>query len=64
LTPPPPTPQSEQPHDGGGLLDKLGGFFSSPMGKSMSRSLGTAVAHEISRGVFGTAPRRRTRRRY
>ncbi|MEP7054212.1 MAG: helicase HerA-like domain-containing protein [Actinomycetota bacterium] len=63
LSPPPvPEPPPQASHEG--LLDKLGGFFNSPMGKSMSRSLGTAVGREISRGVFGTAPRRRTRRRY
>ena len=59
--PPPPQRTEEEPREG--LMDKLGGFFNSPMGKSMSRSLGTAVAREISRGVFGTATRRRTRRR-
>ena len=59
----PPRESAPEPiHEG--LLDKLGGFFNSPMGKSMSRSLGTAVGREISRGVFGTAPRRRTKRRY
>ncbi|MEO6712931.1 MAG: helicase HerA-like domain-containing protein [Mycobacteriales bacterium] len=60
---PPPARERVEEERKDGLMDKLGGFFSSPMGKSMSRSLGTAVAREISRGVFGTATRRRSRRR-
>jgi hypothetical protein len=60
--PPPayePEPEREEP----GFLSKA---FGSPVVKSFMRSMGTQLAHEVTRGIFGTRTRSRsttTRRR-
>jgi DNA double-strand break repair helicase HerA and related ATPase len=55
--PPPPEPERDEP----GFLERA---FDSPVVKSFMRSMGTQLAHEVSRGIFGTRTRTtRSRRR-
>ena len=66
-----PAPQREEPHQGGGhgveVAAGVGGAIAGVLGssvfKSFARSAASAAGREITRSIFGTAPRRRTTRR-
>ena len=73
VAPAPETPQQPEPqqHSGGGhgaevaagVGGVLGGVLGSSVFRSFARSAASAAGREISRSIFGTAPRRRTTRR-
>ena len=50
--PPPAAPPAQE--EGGGLFDKVGAFFSSPLGKQITNT----VTREVTRSLFGTRRRR------
>ena len=63
-----PADSHDEPTRGGGMTEAGGaaavaaGIFASPIFKSFARSAASAAGREISRSIFGTAPRRRRRR--
>jgi len=59
---PPPAyePEPERRREEPGFIEKA---FESPMVRSFMRSVGTQLAHEVTRGIFGTATSTRRRRR-
>src|SRR3954467_3914339 len=72
-TPEPQAPETEQraPEqrtpdrgmtEGGGAAGAAAGILASPVFKSFARAAASAAGREISRSIFGTAPRRRRRR--
>ena len=61
--PPPayePEPEPRREREEPGFLSKA---FESPVVRSFMRSMGTSLAHEVTRGIFGTATSTRRRRR-
>jgi DNA helicase HerA-like ATPase len=50
---PPPAAPPAQEEEGGGLFDKVGSFFSSPLGKQITNT----VTREVTRSLFGTRRR-------
>ncbi len=50
---PPPAAPPAQEEEGGGLFDKVGAFFGSPLGKQITNT----VTREVTRSLFGTRRR-------
>jgi DNA helicase HerA-like ATPase len=55
------TPAPNAPAGEGTRSNEGGGIFDSPVFKSFARSAASAAGREITRSIFGTAPRRRRR---
>jgi DNA helicase HerA-like ATPase len=55
-----PEPEPERRREDPGFLEKA---FGSPVVRSFMRSMGTQLAHEVTRGIFGTRTRSSSRRR-